>query len=102
MNKLSLYERPIHCTDRKRETLYIKNDEWKKDDQKEQVNELIRKVENKQIKNIKQWTDKNSNYIESEKLQKEYINLIKGCTSSIDTCCNKVIKKLCDNVYITE
>jgi len=102
MNKLSLYERPIHCTDRKRETLYIKNDEWKKDDQKEQVNDLIRKVENKQMKNIKQWTDKHTNYIESEQLQKEYINLIKGCTSSIDACSNKIIKKLCDNVYITE
>ena len=26
MNKLSLYERPIHCTDTKRETVYIKSD----------------------------------------------------------------------------
>ena len=26
MSKLSLYERPLHCTDIKRETLYIKND----------------------------------------------------------------------------
>ena len=102
MNKLSLYERPIHCTDRKRETLYIKNDEWKKDNQKEQVNDLIRKVENKQMKNIKQWTDKHPNYMESEKLQEEYINLIRGCTSSIDGCSNKVIKKLCDKVYLTE
>ena len=27
MNKLSLYERPMHCTDKKRETMYIKNKE---------------------------------------------------------------------------
>ena len=27
MNKLSLYERPLHCTDIKRETLYIKEDD---------------------------------------------------------------------------
>ena len=27
MNKLSLYERPLHCTDKKRETLYVKNNE---------------------------------------------------------------------------
>ena len=32
MNKLSLYERPLHCTDVKRETLYIKDEnEWSKD-----------------------------------------------------------------------
>ena len=101
MNKLSLYERPIHCTDKKRETLYIKNDEWEKDDNKEQVNDLIRKVENKQMKNIKQWTDKHPNYMENERLQEEYINLIRGCTSSIDACSSKVIRKVCDNVYIT-
>jgi hypothetical protein len=102
MNKLSLYERPIHCTDKKREVVYIKNDEWEKDNEKEQVNDLIKKVENKQMKNIKQWTDEHPNYMECEKLQEEYINLIRSCTSSIDTCKDKVIKKLCDNVYFTQ
>ena len=102
MNKLSLYERPIHCTDKKRETLYIKNEEWEKDDNKKQVNELIRKVENKQMKNIKQWTDEHPNYMENEKLQEEYINLVRSCTSSIDASKDKIIRKMCDNVYITD
>jgi hypothetical protein len=102
MNKLSLYERPIHCTDKKRETLYIKNNEWEKDDNKEQVNDLIRKVENKQMKNIKQWTDEHPNYMENDKLQEEYINLVRSCTTSIDASKDKVIKKVCDNVYLTE
>ena len=30
MKKLSVYERPIHCTDKKRETLYVKNENGKK------------------------------------------------------------------------
>ena len=30
MNKLSLYERPLHCTDKKRETLYVKNNDMGK------------------------------------------------------------------------
>ena len=29
MNKLSLYERPMHCTDTKRETVYIKSGEFR-------------------------------------------------------------------------
>ena len=41
MNKLSLYERPMHCTDKKRETMYIKNQEWAKDDKLEQVDQII-------------------------------------------------------------
>ena len=100
MNKLSLYERPMHCTDKKRETMYIKNQEWAKDDKLEQVDQLLKRVENKQLKNIKQWTDANPNFMESEKLQEEYIKLIKGCTSSIDECRGKTIKKVCDKVYL--
>ena len=100
MNKLSLYERPMHCTDKKRETMYIKNHEWSKDDKLEQVDKLLKRVENKQIKNIEKWTDANPNFMESEKLQEEYIKLIKGCTASIDECRGKTIKKVCDKVYI--
>ena len=45
MNKLSIYERPMHCTDSKRETLYIKEDnEWKKDINKEKIKGAIKKA----------------------------------------------------------
>ena len=100
MNKLSVYERPMHCTDKKRETMYIKNQEWAKDEKLEQVDKLLKRVENKQLKNIQKWTDENPNFMESEKLQEEYILLIKGCTSSIDECRGKAIKKVCDKVFI--
>ena len=100
MNKLSVYERPMHCTDKKRETMYIKNQEWAKDEKLEQVDKLLKRVENKQLKNIQKWTDENPNFMESEKLQEEYMLLIKGCTSSIDECRGKAIKKVCDKVFI--
>tara|TARA_R110002012_G_scaffold316210_1_gene530903 strand:- start:367 stop:1248 length:882 start_codon:yes stop_codon:yes gene_type:complete len=102
MNKLSLYERPMHCTDKKRETLYIKNEEWEKDEKQELINRLLKQVENKQMKNITQWTEKHPNYMEDEKLQEEYIDLIRKCTSSVEECREKVLKKVCDNVYLTE
>lgn len=95
MNKLSLFERPMHCTDVKRETLYVKNKEWEKDDKKEQINELLKKIENKQMKKINDWVIENPNYMSDDKLQEEYMNLIKECTGSLDECKNKIIKKLC-------
>jgi hypothetical protein len=106
MNKLSLYERPIHCTDKKRETIYIKSGisphppQWEKDEGNEKVNNFIKKVEHKQVKNMDQWTDEYPNYMDNDQLQEEYINLVKGCTSSIDGCKDKVIRKVCDNIYI--
>ena len=71
MNKLSLYERPMHCTDKKRETMYIKNQEWGKDEKLEQIDNLLKRIENKQSKNIEKWTEANPNFMESEKLQEE-------------------------------
>jgi hypothetical protein len=44
MNKLGLYQRPIHCTDIKRESLYIKDDDnWEKDVNKEKIRKAIKR-----------------------------------------------------------
>ena len=40
--------------------------------------------------------------MEDDKLQDEYINLVRKCTSSVEECKEKVIKKVCDNVYLED
>ena len=100
MNKLSLYERPLHCTDKKRETLYVKNNEWKKDDSKEHINKALKKVESKQLKNLNVWLEEHPNYMNNSLEQEEFAKLMSECGKSIDDGRQKIIKKLCDNVYI--
>jgi hypothetical protein len=100
MNKLSLYERPLHCTDKKRETLYIKNNEWEKDENKQHINKALKKVEKKQFKNIQLWLDEHPNYMNNSKQQEEFAEILRECGKSIDDSREKVIKKLCDNVYL--
>ena len=100
MNKLSLYERPLHCTDKKRETLYIKNNEWEKDENKQHINKALKKVEKKQFKNIQLWLDEHPNYMNNSKQQEEFAQIIRECGKSIDDSREKVVKKLCDNVYL--
>ena len=107
MNKLSLYERPLHCTDKKRETLYIKSDDpgtsnssWKKDNEHEELNLALRKLSHKQIQSIKEWTDANPNYMVNDSLKDEYIRLITKCSTDINECREKIIKNVCDKVYI--
>ena len=41
IQKLSLQERPIHCSDKKREILYVKNDIWEKDTNKINTKKMI-------------------------------------------------------------
>ncbi len=100
MNKLSLYERPLHCTDKKRETLYVKNNEWEKDDNKEYINKALKKVESKQLKNLNVWLEEHPNYMNNPIEQEEFAKLMSECGKSIDDGREKIIKKLCDNVYI--
>ena len=100
INKLSLYERPLHCTDKKRETLYIKNQEWEKDDNREYIGKALKKVESKQIKNIKIWLDKHPDYMNIPEQQEEFAKLISECGKSVDEYGEKIVKNLCNNVYV--
>jgi hypothetical protein len=51
LKALDITQRPIHCTDKKRETLYIKDeDKWEKEnEEKKKLRKVIKKVANKNI-----------------------------------------------------
>ncbi len=113
INKLSLHERPIHCTDIKRETVYIKcdgeeNDEyggkphWKKDKDNIKIKQAFRKVNHLQQKGLKQWTDAYPDWEDKPKKQEEYLLLINKCTADLskDKREEKIVKKLCNEVYL--
>ena len=57
LRSLDVYTRPIHCTDTKRETIYIRQrDEWTRDtDDKEQTKQAIARVANKNLNKIPEW-----------------------------------------------
>ena len=49
-----MHKRPVHCTDLKKQTLYIKEDgAWSKDNQEDKMTKLIRGVDCEQCKSIK-------------------------------------------------
>jgi hypothetical protein len=57
-------KRPMHCTDLKREIMYIKeNDEWSKDGEKEKMKGTINQITNKNIGNIEEWLEKYPGHI---------------------------------------
>ena len=100
MNKLSLYERPLHCTDKKRETLYVKNNEWEKDGNKEYIYKALKSVESKQLKNLNIWLEEHPNYMNNPVEQEEFAELLRECGKSIDDNREKIIKNLCNQVYL--
>ena len=100
INKLSLYERPLHCTDKKREILYIKNKEWEKDENKQQINKAVKRIESKQLKNIQKWIEKHPNYLTKPEEQEEFLTLISETSKSDEKNREKIIKNVCNSIYL--
>ena len=64
LNELDVYQRPIHCSDLKRETLYIKDENgWEKeDDTNPKIKKSIRYLAHQNVKAIPEWKEVNSSW----------------------------------------
>ena len=103
MNKLSIYERPMHCTDTKRETLYIKEDnEWKKDINKEKIKGAIKKASSKNFNALMNWKNLNPDYMNNEDKTDYFTKTISTIGKSSESIDEKVIKNLCKETYVKE
>jgi len=102
MNKLSIYERPIHCTDKKRETLYVKNNTWEKDIDKALTTNMLKGLQMQQIKNLQKFKESHPNYEQDEDLKHEYMILLNKCTKPLVECERKLFKNLCDRIYVKD
>jgi len=91
MKKLAINERPIHCSDKKREVLYVKNGTWDKDLHKKHTKQMIDTLCTKQLKSVNSLIENND---------RDYANIISKCTSNVNE--KKVMKNICDSVYVNE
>ena len=103
MSKLSIYERPMHCTDIKRETLYVKeNDNWEKDNNKEKIKHAIKKTSSKNYDALVNWKTLKPNFMNNEDNSDYFTKTISTIGKSSDSIDEKVIKKLCKETYVKE
>ena len=101
MNKLSIYKRPMHCTDTKRETLYIKDDDnWSKDINKEKIKHVIKKASSKNYNALMEWKSLNPDFMNNEDKTDYFTKTISTIGKPIDSVDEKVIKNLCKDTYV--
>ena len=104
LSQLDVLERPIHCTDATRKTLYVKEDNvWEKDNELIQILSGIRNIASKQRTLIDKWRDVNHGWEKNDKIQTRFTNLI--CNSMVDIEndvkeTNKIIRSLSKTVYL--
>lgn len=110
LNDIDYTERPLHCSDSKRETIYIKEDnQWIKDDEnKTCLMKAIKNVANKNIKKIPEWQKQHPKYKdpdskENDKYMKIMLNSMSGSTKEeSDKNYEKIAKNITKEVVINK
>ena len=103
MSKLSIHERPLHCTDTKRDTLYIKdNDKWEKDQDKTKIKEIIHKTQNKNYPALVKWTEENPDFMKHDDKQLYYAKAMSQAGKPLDNVEDKIIKNICKANYVKD
>ena len=107
LRELDLNKRPIHCCDRKREILYVKdNNIWERDNNKSTMKRAIHDVAKKQIGKIKEWESTNPDWNKTDEGTTEYIEMIGNITNtslennSESNSENKIIKTIAKEVLL--
>jgi hypothetical protein len=104
LQKMDVYKRPVHCSDVKRDTLYVKeNNEWERDgpDHPKMVNAVLA-VEHKNVALVSEWAKANPRCMNSNTRENErYMKLSKAATDGEkEGNIAKVIKRVAKNVAI--
>ena len=67
LRELDVYSRPIHCTDLKRESIYVKQDNvWvKEDSEKSHLNTAVKHIARKNLRQLVTWKEENPDCLDN-------------------------------------
>jgi len=104
LKALDVTERPVHCSDSKRDTMYVKDeDKWEKEnDNNHKVLKAIEDIANKNSKMVKEWKTHNPECASSKSNKADVYShiMIQAVCSNNDANNNKILKKIAKEVTI--
>lgn len=98
---MDIHKRPIHCTDTKRETMYIKGDEWIKDEGHAHLRRFIYLTSCYQTRVIQDWMNAHPGWEVKDSMHTEYQAICKELYKNIendDSAHKKIIKTFIKDV----
>ena len=104
LKELDIYKRPIHCTDIKRDTMYIKDeDKWHKDNSHVMFKNTIVKIADKERSALQLWAIDNPDWTETEQKQIQYLTMVRSICEPIETYSNyerKIVKNIGKEILV--
>ena len=105
LNNMDVLERPIHCTDPNRKTMYVKdNNVWERDNELNLLLDGIKTLSSKQRTSINKWQDANTGWDRDENLQTKLTTLVFNSMTSIEDDekeTNKIIRAIGKSTYLS-
>jgi hypothetical protein len=106
LNELEVTQRPVHCTDKKRETMYIKDeDKWEKDEENSKMKRAIKKVASKNQRLITKFKEEHPDCIKyhskySDQYNKIIVESMGGSGDNDTEKEEKIIRNISKNVVV--
>ena len=106
LKELDVTQRPVHCTDKKRETMYVKDEnKWEKDEEKKKLHKVVRKVACKNQNLIPDYKKEYPDYNKysskfSDQYNKIVVESMGGSGDNDFEKEEKIIKKISKQVFI--
>ena len=102
LKQIDVTDRPVHCSDSKRDTLYIKdNNQWNKEDEDKTIlTNAIKHVAHKNMKKISEWTKEHPEFNDSTSKQNDkYLKIVcESMSGSTIEETNKNYNKIIKNI----
>ena len=106
LKALDVTQRPVHCTDKKRETMYVKDENtWEKDEEKKKMHKLVKKVADKNMRLLPEYREKYPDYNKasslcSDKYNQMFLESFGGSGDNNFEKEEKIIQKVSREVFV--
>jgi hypothetical protein len=103
LNDTDMYKRPVHCSDAKRETVYVKEEnKWERENsESKQMVKAVRVIDKKNYQLLTSWKNMDPKCVDSKSNQcDKYMKIMSKVMDGDIENVNKVIKKIAKEVVI--
>ena len=103
LNELDIYKRPVHCSDSKRDTMHVKDeDKWEREDPEfSKLTVAVKDIEKKNFLLLNDYKEKYPDCLDLESIHNDkYLHMMMTLAASGENEYKKVVKKVAKEVVI--
>jgi hypothetical protein len=102
LERIPMIQRPLWCSDKKRKRMFIKENQWIEDMNREKTNAMVNTISKIQTKNINKYVADKPNWMDNDKIKDTYIHIVKAVTDTMDNKIDKIVENIVDKIHLSE